>query len=109
MNLLSRSEELILLAVWRLQENAYGAAIRGHLSEVTGEDWSIAGVYGPLDRLAAKRLVRTHMGEPTPERGGRSKRFFELTATGVTALNTVRSVQQTMWKDLPGLATASTT
>ena len=104
MTLLSRTEELLLLAVWRLQENAYGAAIRTHLTDVTGEDWSIGSVYGTLDRLARQGFVRTFMGAPTPERGGRSKRFFELTAEGVAALNRVRSVQQNMWADLPTLA-----
>lgn len=103
MKLLSRSEELILLAVWRLQENAYGAAIRNHLTDVTDEDWSIASVYNPLDRLARKGFVRTYMGDPTPERGGRSKRFFKLTAEGVAALNHARAVQDSMWQDLPQL------
>lgn len=103
MNLLSRPEELLLLAVWRLQDRAYGAAIRNHLTTVTGEDWSIGSVYAPLDRLARKGLVHTHMGPPTPERGGRSKRFFTLTPQGVTALNRVRSVHETMWHGLPTL------
>ena len=103
MNLLSRPEELLLLAVWRLQEQAYGAAIRNHLSDVTGEDWSIGSVYAPLDRLARKGYVRTHMGAPTPERGGRSKRFFVLTPEGKAALNRVRVIHETMWKALPGL------
>jgi DNA-binding PadR family transcriptional regulator len=104
MNLLSRTEELLLLAVWRLQDEAYGAAIRNHLTDITDEDWSIGSVYGTLDRLARQGLVRTFMGLPTPERGGRSKRYFQLTAEGVAALNRVRSVQKTMWEDLPGLA-----
>lgn len=104
MNLLTRTEELLLLAVWRLQDDAYGAAVRSHLADVTGEDWSIGSVYGTLDRLARQGLVVTFMGAPTPERGGRSKRFFRLTADGVAALNHVRSVQETMWDNLPGLA-----
>jgi len=104
MNLLSRTEELLLLAVWRLQDDAYGAAIRNHLTDVTDEDWSIGSVYGTLDRLARQGLVHTFMGLPTPERGGRSKRYFQLTPEGVAALNRVRNVQETMWEDLPGLA-----
>lgn len=104
MTLLSRSEELLLLAVWRLQDEAYGAAIRNHLTDITDEDWSIGSVYGTLDRLARQGFVRTHMGAPTPERGGRSKRYFELTAAGVAALNRVRDVQETMWENLPNLS-----
>ena len=104
MDLLSRSEELLLLAVWRLQANAYGASIRDHLSETTGEDWSIGSVYAPLNRLAGRGYLRTYMGEPTPERGGRSKRYFKLTAAGVAALNRVRAIHETMWTGLPDLA-----
>lgn len=103
MNLLSRLEELLLLAVWRLQEEVYGAAIRTHLTEVTGEDWAIGSVYGTLDRLARRGYVRSHVGAPTPERGGRSKRVFALTAKGMAALQQVRRVQRTMWQDLPDL------
>jgi DNA-binding PadR family transcriptional regulator len=103
MNLLSRPEELLLLAVWRLQEEAYGAAIRNHLSDVTGEDWSIGSVYAPLDRLARKGFIRSYLGPPTPERGGRSKRFFRLTAEGVAALDRVRTLHESMWKGLPQL------
>ena len=106
MKLLTRAEELLLLAVWRLQEGAYGAAIRNHLGEVTGEDWSIGSVYAPLDRLGRKGFVRSYMGAPTPERGGRSKRYFELTAEGVAALNHARQVHETMWTNLPKLGLA---
>ena len=89
---------------FRIINGAYGAAIRNHLTDVTDEDWSIGSVYGTLDRLARQGFVRTFMGAPTPERGGRSKRFFQLTAEGVAALNCVRSVQESMWQGLPTLA-----
>ena len=87
MKLLPRPEELLLLAVWRLQEDAYGAAIRNHLTDATGEDWSIGSVYAPLDRLARKGFVQTYMGPPTPERGGRRKKFYELRPDGAAALS----------------------
>ncbi len=99
--MLTRAEELILLAVWRLQEEAYGASIRTHLSNVTGEDWPIATVYTPLDRLTRKGLLRSRMGAPTGGRGGRSRKLYRLTGDGVRALNTARSVTDAMWKDLP--------
>jgi len=106
MKLLSRPEELILLAVWRLQKNAYGATIRNLLTETTDQDWSIAGVYAPLKRLAKTGLIRTVIGPPTPERGGRSKRYYELTQKGVAALNRVKSVHESMWHGFPGLSFA---
>jgi len=103
-DLLSRHEELILLAVWRLQQDAYGAPIRTLLEEMTGESWSIAGVYGPLKRLSRAGMLTARAGLPTPERGGRSKRYFRLTQKGVTALTHVRAVREKMWSDLPDLA-----
>ena len=101
MDLLSRSEELIMLAIWRLQKDAYGLRILEHLSETTGRDWAIGAIYVPLDRLAKRGYVTDHWGEPTPQRGGRSKRFYRLTATGVSALNELRHIQNTMWEGLP--------
>lgn len=101
---LSKHEELILLAVWRLQDEAYGATIRDLLAEQTGQNWSIAGVYGPLGRLARQGLLSTHTGLPTPERGGRSKRFYRLSKSGVSALNQARAVREKMWRNLPGLS-----
>ena len=101
---LSRNEELILLAVWRLQENAYGAAVLEYLIEATGDHWSIAGVYNPLNRLARAGLVMTRVGPPTPERGGRSKRYFYLTKLGLATLTENREVTNRMWSGLPSLA-----
>jgi len=103
MDLLSRPEELILLAVWRLQHNAYGATIRNHLTDITNEDWSIASVYAPLDRLAARGLLKSYKGPPTAARGGRSKRLYKLTAEGAAALNHVKYVHEKMWAGLSGL------
>lgn len=103
MDLLTRSEELLLLAVWHLQEDAYGASVRDYVSEKTGEDWSIGSVYGPLDRLARRGYLRTFTGAPTAERGGRSKRCFKLTSKAVAALNHAKQVHDVMWTGLPRL------
>ncbi|MEZ4703294.1 MAG: PadR family transcriptional regulator [Rhodothermales bacterium] len=99
MELLTRSEELLLLTVWNLQEEAYGAAIRELLSVRTGYEWAIGSVYGPLDRLAKQGLLTTHTGLPTPERGGRSKRCYRLTPKGVGALGHTRHVVEAFWQD----------
>ena len=99
--MLTRAEELILLSVWKLQENAYGAAIRNLLTNETGDDWPIATVYTPLDRLTGKGMLVSSVGNPTPERGGRSKRMFKLTAKGIRALESVRQVSESMWSELP--------
>jgi DNA-binding PadR family transcriptional regulator len=105
MKILSRAEELVLLSVWHLQEDAYGVAIRKHIIQRTGEDWSIGAIYVPLDRLSKQGYLRAIQGDPTPERGGRSKRYYKLTQTGQEALKNTRKIQDRMWKELPDMET----
>jgi DNA-binding PadR family transcriptional regulator len=104
MKLLSRAEELVLLAVWGLQENAYGVAVRKYIIRVTETEWSIGAIYVPLDRLTREGFLEAIQGEPTPERGGRRKRFYRLTPKGIEALERLRSVQERLWSKLPGMA-----
>jgi len=104
MKILSRMEELILLAVWRLKEDAYGVTIRKHIIEITGQDWSIGAVYVPLERLTKWEYLETIQGEPTAERGGRSKRYYRVTKYGLEALKHIKHVQEEMWAGLPKLA-----
>lgn len=78
-------EYLILTAAVRLSEDAYGAAIRGKIEEATGRRCSIGALYTTLDRLEHKGLIKTRMGDPTPERGGRAKRMVQVTAAGARA------------------------
>lgn len=101
MTLITRTEELILLAVWRLQDNAYGVTIRQHLHDVTGKNYSIGSVYVPLDKLVAKGYLQAIQGEPTPERGGMAKRFYRLTPAGLKVLADAHKVHEKMWRDLP--------
>jgi PadR family transcriptional regulator PadR len=78
-------EYLILTAASRLGDDAYGASIRTEIENATGHACSIGALYTTLDRLESKGFVKTWMGEPTPERGGRSKRRVQITAKGVQA------------------------
>jgi PadR family transcriptional regulator PadR len=80
-------EHIVILALMRLREQAYGVSIRQEIEARTGREVSIGAVYATLERLEAKGYVRSHLGEPTVERGGRSKRFFRITSNGVTAVN----------------------
>ncbi len=107
MEILSRTEELILLAVWKLHGNAYGITIRKHLKDVAELNFSIGGIYVPLDRLVRKGYLTTKQGDPTPQRGGMSKRFYELTPDGMQALNDVKKVNAAMWNDLPDVSFTS--
>ena len=102
--MLTRTEELLLLAVWRLQQDAYGLTIGRRVSDLLGKKVSVGAVYIPLERLARKGLLATWESEPTARRGGRRKRFYKLTSSGLAALNTVRKIHDEAWSGLPGLA-----
>ena len=96
MRLLSRSEELVLLTVWRLQDKAYCIPIRKTLIEATGKNWSFGSIYDPLERLERKGHLGSYLTEPTKARGGRSKRIYRLTHQGKKALMEIRSIQDAL-------------
>ena len=83
--MLGEFEYLLLTAAARLGDGAYGAAMRQEIEEATGRDCSIGALYTTLDRLEAKGFVKTWMGDPTPQRGGRPKRMVRVTAKGAQA------------------------
>lgn len=106
MKLLSRPEELVLLAVWRLQDEAYCLPIKRQLSEVSGKTWSFGAVYDPLDRLEKKGLLESYLCDPTPKRGGKSKRIYRLTPVGRQTLLETRMIEEAMWKGISKAALA---
>src|SRR6478609_6488199 len=79
-------EQLVLLGVLRLDAEAYGAAIRQEIHARSGRDVSINAVYTTLDRLESKGLLRSWEGDPTAQRGGRRRKFYELRPAGLAAL-----------------------
>jgi PadR family transcriptional regulator len=83
--MLGEFEYLVLTAAARLDDAAYGAAIRQEIDQATGAACSIGALYTTLDRLERKGLIKTWMGDPTPERGGRPKRMVRVTAAGTRA------------------------
>jgi DNA-binding PadR family transcriptional regulator len=83
--MLGEFEYLIIAAAAGLGENAYSAAIRDEIARATGRKCSVGALYTTVDRLEAKGLVKTWMGEATPQRGGRAKRMIEVTGEGVRA------------------------
>lgn len=83
--MLGEFEYLMLTAATRLGEGAYGVAIRQEIEAATGQRCSLGALYTTLDRLESKGFVKTWMGEPTPQRGGRPKRIVRVTAKGVQA------------------------
>ena len=103
MRLLSRKEEMILLAVWKLQDNAYGVTIREYIEQVSGVKWLFGAIYNPLGRLVEMGYVESYESDPLPERGGRRKTMYRLTGEGKSALEQIREMQLAMWTDVPPL------
>lgn len=101
MKLLSRTEEVILAAVWKLKGEAYGITISEQISKSTGITWKFGAVYGPLGRLVDNGYLKAIEGEPTAERGGRRKIYYELTDSGKRALAEIRDLNQAVWRDMP--------
>jgi PadR family transcriptional regulator PadR len=97
---LGEFEHIIVLALLRLEDRAYGVTVRQEIEFRIKREVSIGAVYATLDRLESKGYVKSRRGDPTPERGGRSKRFFRVTAKGVTAVNRTQRALQTMSKGL---------
>jgi len=100
MKILTRQEEMFLLAVWRLGDNAYGVTIADKLTETTSKKWIVGQVYVPLERLEQKGYLKSYYSEPVRERGGRSKRLYMITKTGLDALIEIKSVENSIWKDI---------
>jgi|SRR5277367_3766620 len=97
---LGEFEHIIVLALLRLEGRAYGVTVRQEIELRTKREVSIGAVYATLDRLEEKGYVKSRLGEPTPERGGRSKRFFQVTAKGVTVVNRTHRALQSMTEGL---------
>ena len=97
---LGEFEHVVLLALLRLQDRAYGVTVRQEIQARMNREVSVGAVYATLDRLQAKGYVKSFWGEPTAERGGRSKRFFRITASGVRAVNRTQQALRCMTEGL---------
>lgn len=107
MKLLSRPEEIFLLAIWKLQDNAYAVTIQDQVKKLTGKTWSFGAVFITLERLTNKKYLRSELSSPTKKRGGRSKRIYSLTGEGKKALIEIRKLQESIWVDIPELSIRS--
>ena len=100
MKLLSRSEEIVLIAILKLEDSAYGVAIRKKLHKETGTLWSFGSIYTALNTLTRKGYVTKSKGSPAAERGGRHKCLYSATSQGLDALKAIKRVQERLWSDL---------
>ncbi len=96
-------EELVLLIVGMLNDNAYGVEVRNTIISETGRKVNISAVHEVLKRLEKKGLLRTEVGGATEERGGRRKKFFFLTAEGKSALDHSRELRNSLYGRIPEL------
>ncbi|HYA17912.1 MAG TPA: PadR family transcriptional regulator [Bryobacteraceae bacterium] len=102
-NYLGELELIVLLALIRLGEEAYGVPIAREIEQQARRTVSLGSVYATLDRLEERGLVKSRMGEPTAERGGRAKRYFEITGQGMCEVRETQRTLVRLWKGVPEL------
>jgi DNA-binding PadR family transcriptional regulator len=101
--LLTDFEIMILLAILRLGDEAYGVPVAREIEETTGRVVQLPAIYAALDRLEGQGLVSTRLGEATAQRGGRAKKYFSLTPAGLDSVRDTRKALTALWARLPQL------
>ena len=97
---LGEFEQVVLLAILRLGDDAYAVAVQNEILRCTGRDVSRGSIYITLDRLETKGYLRSRLADPTPERGGRAKRYYTLRPVAVDALKESRRALVALWRGL---------
>ena len=103
MLLLSRTEEIILLAIWKLEDNAYGISIRRQIEKDTGASWLSEAIYAPLGRLKKNGYVTAIKDRNPKDKGGRPRIYYKLTSTGKKRLAEMQEVTKNLWYGMPEL------
>ncbi len=103
MKVLSRADEILLVSVLNLDENAYGVTIIEEVYKRTGKKLSFGSIWVSLDILYKKGYINKRMGDPTPQRGGRSKIYYTLKPKGIKALDEIAKFQKSLWEGVPNL------
>ena len=103
MKFLSRIEEILLLSIWKLKDNAYGIAIREQVEQDTDVRWLSGAIYAPLNRLRKNGYVSTRQAEQPAELGGRPRIYYMLTEVGKEKLISIQRVNRDVWQDVPDL------
>ncbi len=98
---LGNFELMVLLALIRLGDEAYGVPISKLIEESMSREVLVSSVYAALDRLEGKGFVSSRVGEPTPERGGRAKRYFRITESGLRQVRETRGTLVKLWRGIP--------
>jgi DNA-binding PadR family transcriptional regulator len=101
---LTKKEEILLLSIWRSNENAYGVLIQRKIKKLTGKEWNYGTLYAMLDQLVKKGMLEKIEGEPIPERGGRRKYYYKISQDGIDALQESFELHKALWKGIEGFA-----
>jgi DNA-binding PadR family transcriptional regulator len=105
---LSNFELMVMLAILRLKDEAYGVPIADEIESRRGKDVSIGSVYAALARLETKNFVTAEMGEATAERGGRAKRYYKITGKGMSEVRQTQQALMSFWNRIPELQVKKT-
>ncbi|MFC1493144.1 PadR family transcriptional regulator [candidate division KSB1 bacterium] len=103
MKYLTLNEEALMLAIWKLKEDAYPVTIRDEFMKMTGKNVVYGALYNSLDYLLKKGMVDSRKGDPTPEKGGKRKVYFSLSKEGIEALHKTRELHASIWEGVQGL------
>ena len=101
---ITRNEELIMLSIWRLRDNAYGITIRKNMMEITKKQLHYGALYNMLYQLVRKGYLATQKSESRAEKGGRSKVLYFLTPAGMKALKEAQAINKLAWNNIPDFA-----
>ncbi len=101
MKILTRSDEILMLAILRLKDNAYGVSIINEIEKRTGKKLTFGSLWVSMDILHKRGFVKKRVADPTPQRGGRSKIYYSLTSKGIRALEEAREFQESLWEGVP--------
>ncbi|MFC2160416.1 helix-turn-helix transcriptional regulator [Acidobacteriota bacterium] len=101
---LTKIEEILLLSIWRLKDQAYGFKIRHHVSEIIGKDFTYGNLYSILNQLTKKKYVNKHKGENTPSRQGKIRMYYTLSDAGRDALKYSYEMNKKLWDGVSAFA-----
>jgi len=103
MKWLTRIEEIMLIAIWKLKDQAYGISIREQVEKDTGVKWLSGAIYVPLSRLKTSGYVKTRKADKSAELGGRPRIYYTLSPLGMKKLISLQTMNKTLWANVPDL------
>ena len=103
MNFLSRLEELLLLTIWKLKDDAYGVTIREQIEKQTNKKWLSGAIYAPLQRLHANGYVESYRADESTNLGGRPRIYYRVAPKGMEKLAAIQELNRSLWREVPDL------